>query len=69
MFQNPKAIMEQNLQQQMNLMIQQNPMLYQKVQEMTAGKNESELKEVASNIAKERGINLSQFASQFGLKI
>jgi hypothetical protein len=44
-------------------------MLYQKVQEMTAGKNESELKEVASNIAKERGINLSQFASQFGLKI
>jgi len=47
----------------------QNPQLFQKVQEMMKGKNENELKEMAGNIAKERGINLAEFAGQFGIKI
>ena len=50
-------------------MRRQNPQLFQKVQEMTSGKNETELKSMVNNIAKERGINISQFASQFGIKI
>ena len=36
---------------------------------MTNGKNEGQMKEMAMNIAKERGIDLSQFASQFGIKL
>ena len=47
----------------------QNPQLYQKVQEMMQGKNENQIKEMANNIAKERGIDLSKFASQFGIKL
>lgn len=47
----------------------QNPKLFQKVQEMTSGKNENQLKELANNIAKERGIDLNNFASQFGIKL
>ena len=47
----------------------QNPKLFQKVQEMISGKNENQLKELANNIAKERGIDLNNFASQFGIKL
>ena len=47
----------------------QNSKLFQKVQEMISGKNENQLKELANNIAKERGIDLNNFASQFGIKL
>ena len=50
-------------------MQRQNPELYNKVQQMTNGKNENQLKELANNIAKERGIDLNNFASQFGIKL
>lgn len=53
----------------MNQMQSQNPQLFKKVQEMTNGKNEVQLKELANNIAKERGIDLNNFASQFGIKL
>lgn len=43
--------------------------MFQKVQQMMNGKSENELKEMAQNIAKERGIDLNKFASQFGMKI
>ena len=66
MMQNPNQFFQNQMIQNMR---NQNPQLYQKVQEMTSGKNETELKTMASNIAKERGINLSQFANQFGIKI
>lgn len=36
---------------------------------MMRGKNENQIKEMANNIAKERGIDLNQFASQFGIKL
>lgn len=53
----------------LNQLQKQNPKLYQKVQEMTNGKTETELREMVQNIASERGVNLSQFANQFGIKI
>ena len=63
---NPVSMMHS---QSMNQMQRQNPQLFKKVQEMTNGKNEVQLKELASNIAKERGIDLNNFASQFGIKL
>lgn len=65
---NPFQIQNPN-QMIMQTMQRQNPELFRKVQEMTNGKNNDELKEMANNIAKERGINLSQFANQLGIKI
>lgn len=50
-------------------MAQQNPQVYQKVCEMTQGKTEEETKQICMNIANERGINLKQFASQFGINL
>ena len=47
----------------------QNPKMFNEVQEMIKGKNENQLKEMAQNIAKERGIDLNQFAIQFGIKL
>lgn len=66
MGQNPMNLIQNQMFQQMQ---RQNPELYSKVQQMTNGKNEGQMKEMAMNIAKERGIDLSQFASQFGIKL
>lgn len=66
MMQNPTGSMQEQMMSQMRA---QNPQLFQKVQEMTAGKSDDELKTMAANIAKERGINLRQFAGQFGIRL
>lgn len=47
----------------------ENPQLYEKAEGMVEGKSEAELKRTAMNLAKERGIDLKKFASQFGIKI
>lgn len=39
------------------------------MQEMTSGKSESDMKETCMNLAKERGIDLKAFASNFGIKL
>ena len=39
------------------------------MQEMTSGKSEDDLKQTALNLAKERGIDLKQFAQGFGIKL
>lgn len=65
-FQMPNQMMQQKMIQQMQ---KQNPQLFNKVQEMMQGKNENQIREMANNIAKERGIDLNQFASQFGIKL
>lgn len=44
-------------------------MLYSRVRQMIDGKSEGEIKDIAFNIARERGIDLSKFAGQLGLKI
>ena len=50
-------------------MAQQNPHAYQKMQEMTSGKSEQQMKETAMNLARQQGIDLKQFASTFGIKL
>lgn len=39
------------------------------IQKMVSGKSDEQLREMAANIAKERGIDLGQFAGQFGIKM
>ena len=63
---NPMNFLQQ---QMMEKFKNQNPQMFNQVQEMIKGKSEPQLKEMAQNIAKERGINLNEFASQFGIKI
>lgn len=50
-------------------MQKQNPQAFQKMQEMTSGKSEADLKKTCMNLAKERGIDLNKFASQFGIQL
>ena len=47
----------------------QNPQMFQQVQQMVSGKSDAEVKEMAFNVAKERGIDLPKFATQFGINI
>ena len=61
--------LQQQLQSRMSLMMKQNPQAFQKIQEMTSGKNETDLKQTALNLAKEQGIDISSFAKQFGIKL
>lgn len=50
-------------------MIGNNP-LFQRAQQMASGKSEEELKQIANNLCKQRGINIEeayeQFERQFG---
>ena len=66
---NPQALLNQQLQSRMSQMRQQNPQAYQKMQEMISGKSESDMKQTCMNLAKEKGVDLSQFAGQFGIKL
>ena len=50
-------------------MMKQNPQAYQKWREMTGGKDEGDLKQTAMNLAKERGVDIKQLASNFGIKL
>ena len=69
MFSNPQQLLTQQLQNRMNFMMKQNPQAYQKTQEMVGGKSEADMKQIAENLARERGIDLKQFARQFGIKL
>lgn len=46
-----------------------NPQKFAQIQQMINGKTEEQKKEMFTNIAKERGIDINQFASQFGIKL
>ena len=61
--------MQAIINQQAERMRQANPELYNKTMQMLNGKSEAQIKEMAENMARERGIDLGQLASQFGLKI
>ena len=67
--QNPNQFLTQQLQSRMNQMMKQNPQAYQKMQEMTNGKSEGDMKQTAMNLAQQRGIDLKQFASNFGIQL
>ena len=43
--------------------------MFAQIQKMIEGKSEDELRTMAQNIAGDRGINLSDFAGQFGIKL
>ena len=66
---NPQGLLKQQLQARMNQMANQNPAMFSKMQEMTSGKSEAELRETAMNLAKERGIDIQNFAKGFGITI
>lgn len=57
---NPMALMQQ--------MAGQNPQLAQAMR-MIHGKNPQQLRQMASNMARERGMSLEQAAQQLGLKL
>ena len=50
-------------------MMKQNPQAYQKMQEMVGGKSEADMKQTCLNLAKERGVDIKAFASNFGIKL
>ena len=68
-FSNPSRFLNQQLQERMNQMMKQNPQAYQKMQEMTSGKTEADMKQTAINLAKQQGVDLKSFASNFGIKL
>ena len=68
-FRNPSQFLGQQLQTRMNQMMQQNPQAFQKMQEMTSGKSEAEMKQTAMNLAKQQGVDLKSFASNFGINL
>ena len=67
--QNPNQFLTQQLQSRMNQMMKQNPQAYQKMQEMTNGKSEGDMKQTAMNLAQQQGIDLKQFAQGFGIQL
>lgn len=56
-------------QQFLQRMQKQDPNRFNQIANMIKGKGDSQLKEIAENIARERGIDLNQFASQFNIKL
>ncbi len=48
----------------MNQMLKSNP-LFQRAQQMAQGKSEQELKQIASNLCQQRGINMDEAYRQF----
>lgn len=64
---NPQNLMNQMLQQYQN-----NPM-FQRAQQMAAGKSPQELRQIANNLCNQRGIDINdamaQFKRQFGINM
>ena len=52
------------IQKMANQMLRSNP-LFQRAQQMAQGKSEEELKQIANNLCKQRGINIDEAYAQF----
>lgn len=52
------------IQQMVNQMLRGNP-LFQRAMQMAQGKSEEELKQIANNLCKQRGIDLDEAYAQF----
>lgn len=52
------------IQMMINQMLKSNP-LFKRAQEMAQGKSENELKQIAENLCKQRGIDLGEAQKQF----
>ena len=59
-----KALQEQMLQKMQNM----NPALFNNIQNMINGKSDAELKQMAMNLAKERGIPINDILKNLGVK-
>jgi hypothetical protein len=59
-----KALQEQMLQKMQNM----NPTLFSNIQNMINGKSDAELKQMAMNLAKERGIPINDILKNLGVK-
>lgn len=46
-----------------------NPQKFQQVENMLNGKSTDQQREMFYNLARERGIDVNQFASRFGIKL
>ena len=64
--QNPLGAMQQQMLEKMQ---KSNPQKFKQVKDMLNGKSPEQQKEMFMNIARERGIDVNQFASQFGIKL
>ena len=63
---NPLGTMQQEMLRKMQ---QSNPQKFNEINKMLAGKTEQQQREMFQNLAKERGIDVNQFANQFGIKL
>lgn len=52
------------IQQMANQMLKNNP-LFQRAMQMAQGKSEDELRQIANNLCKQRGINIDEACKQF----
>lgn len=52
------------IQQMANQMLKNNP-LFQRAMQMAQGKSEDELKQIANNLCKQRGIDIDEACKQF----
>lgn len=52
------------IQQMVNQMLRSNP-LFQRAMQMAHGKSEEELKQIANNLCKQRGIDINEAYKQF----
>lgn len=52
------------IQKMMNQMLKSNP-LFQRAMQMAQGKSEDELKQIANNLCKQRGIDIDEAYKQF----
>ena len=52
------------IQKMANQMLRSNP-LFQRAMQMAQGKSEEELKQIANNLCKQRGINIDEAYAQF----
>lgn len=68
-FQAMKNPVQAIISQQAARMRQANPELYSRTMNLIQGKSEAQLKEMAENMAKDRGINLADLAKQFGINL
>ena len=66
LMQNPLGAMQQQMLRKMQA---QNPQKFNQIMQMIDGKSEAQQKEMFQNLAKERGLDVNQFASQFGIKL
>ena len=66
---NPNQFINQQLQNKMNTMMKQNPQAFQRMKEMTNGKSVDDMKQTCLNLAKEQGVDIQQFAKNFGIQL